>query len=138
VPAASLALRGREEGAASGKRWEGDVLELNPDYDAVKPSVPSATIGAFALSAKTASGAACCDDVPGVGTYDPSCHFFKKCVGVPVFHRPGIHLPEEAIGNIYNPCFSLVERSVTTPKFKPISIVFDRSNAENVNSKVTQ
>ena len=52
VPAASLALRGREESAASGKRWEGNVLELNPDYDAVKRSVPSATISAFALSAK--------------------------------------------------------------------------------------
>ena len=66
VPAASLALRGREESASSGKRWEGNVLELNPDYDAVKPSVPSATISAFVLSAKTASGAVCCDDVPGV------------------------------------------------------------------------
>jgi hypothetical protein len=85
APSASLALRGRDDGAASGRRWEGNVLELNPDYDAVKPCVPSAIINAHSLSAKTASGAACCDDVPGVGTYDPNFWFVKKSVTGPVF-----------------------------------------------------
>jgi hypothetical protein len=116
VPAASLALRGREESAGTGKRWEGNVLELNPDYDVVKPSAPSATISAFVLSAKTASGAVCCDDVPGVGTYDPQYFVVKQSVRVPVFRCPAVHQFQESFGNVYNPSFSLVERSVMTPK----------------------
>ena len=132
VPTASLALRGREESAASGKRWEGNVIELNPDYDFVKPSTPSATISGFALSAKTASGAACCDDVPGVGTYDPNVSAIKKCVGVPLFPSPSIKQSHEDLSTFYNPCFSLVERRIVTPMFHPSGSFSDSSKLGNV------
>jgi len=82
------------------------------------------------LSAKAASGAACCDDVPGVGTYDLKFDLVKKSILGPNFRPPAIQHPQEAFAPIYNPSYSLVERSIVTPKFYAMRVCSERKQNE--------